>query len=89
MEEMNVIVRGVSWKKNDFETALKFILIPPTEGSQYYGTGCYMLVENASTGIEVDYVDVRYTRTHDIRVLAERWVKWYYGKNLREIIMEA
>ena len=32
------------------------------------------------------YVDVRYERTTDIEVLADRWIQGYFGKNAREVI---
>lgn len=33
-------------------------------------------------------IDVRYERTTDIEILADRWIKSYYGENAQDIIKQ-
>lgn len=66
-----------------FSQELWFTLIPPKDGTQYYGTGCSMTVK---TPERKHYVDVRYEKTKDVETLADRWIEGYYGDNAREVV---
>lgn len=57
---------------------------PPTD-NKHYGTGCYMTVK---TSTQTLLIDVRYERTTDIEILADRWIKGYYGENAKDIIKQ-
>lgn len=76
-------VSGKTCEGEDFTEGLTFTLIPPAEGSEYYGTGYYMRVD-VSTGRH-HYIDVRYERTTDIEKLADGFIKGWYGKNAQEV----
>lgn len=65
-----------------FTEDLEFTLIPPDESKSYYGTGYYMRVK---TPYEVKLIDVRYERITDIEILADRWMKNWYGDNAKDI----
>ena len=65
-----------------FEHEAEFTLYPPVDGEYYYGTGCYMGVDFANGNHE--YIDVRYAGTKEMKVLAERFIKDYFGENLIE-----
>ena len=78
LRDLKVVVMG---KDNDgkmFSEMLDFHLMPPKKGEDYYGNGYMMSIK---TKRHVDYMDVRYQRTTDIEVLAERWVEAVYGEN--------
>lgn len=57
---------------------------PPTD-NKHYGTGYYMTVK---TSTQTLLIDVRYERTTDIEILADRWIKGYYGENVQDIIKQ-
>lgn len=65
-----------------FEEIVKFILYPPKADEPHYGTGCYMGVE-FENGYR-DSVDVRYTRTRNLKELAAVFIRNYWGDNLIE-----
>lgn len=69
--------------ERDFKHNLKFRLFPPEEGSEYYGTGCYMgvLIDNNTDNEQC--IDVRYEKTTNIEELAKRWVNGYYGDRVK------
>lgn len=79
---MKVTVSGMDCELKPFTVIYEFELIPPTD-SNHYGTGYYMIVK--ANG-ERHLIDVRYERTTDIEILADRWIKNYFGKNAHEII---
>lgn len=78
---MKVKVSGMDCEFNPFTITCEFKLIPPTD-SNHYGTGYYMIVK--ANG-ERYLIDVRYERTTNIEILADRWIKNYFGKNAHEI----
>ena len=82
---MNATVKGHDCRGNEFEDKLSFELIEPKKGERYYGTGCYMAIKlNGAVSSE----DVRYARTTDIEILADRWIAGFYGKNAEEVSKE-
>lgn len=87
---MKAIVKGTSCNGEAFVANLEFTMIPPKDGEDYYGTGYYMMVEETTDIFpkRKDYCDVRYERTTDIKVLADMYIKNYYGKNAEEVFME-
>lgn len=88
--DMNATVKGHACNGKEFEDTLNFVMLPPKEGEKHYGTGYYMLVEqmNAELPPQKHYVDVRYERTTDVEILADRWIKNFYGKNAEDIRKE-
>ncbi len=88
--KMRATVKGTTCEGEPFTDEIKFTLVPPNEGEMYYGTGCYMRVETTSTietsmSKNVQFYDVRYERTTNVEVLADRIMKSLYGKNAEEI----
>lgn len=83
--KMNATVKGTTEDGEDFTELVRFTLLPPDKGTSYYGTGCYM---RAVTPYHPHLVDVRYERTTDIEILADRWIKSFYGNNAKEVIKE-
>jgi hypothetical protein len=81
---MKATVSGFTCDNEAFTVTCDFEMIPPAD-SNHYGTGYYMMVKMPG---DKHYVDVRYERTTDIEVLADRWIKNYFGKNAREVIKE-
>ena len=79
---LKVTVSGMNHELKPFTVICEFELIPPTD-SNHYGTGYYMI---AKVNGERHLIDVRYERTTDIEILADRWIKNYFGKNAHEII---
>lgn len=84
--KMRATVKGTTYEKKPFTDNIKFELIPPKE-KKYYGTGYYMRVkiQDEKQYIDVRNIDVRYEKTTDIEILADRWIKSYYGENAKEI----
>lgn len=77
---------GKTIEGDDFQTVAEFSLVRPKD-TTHYGTGCYMSVKTHDIikGNENNnsyHVDVRYEKTTDIQILAERWLEGYYGNNL-------
>lgn len=87
---MNATVKGHACDGREFEDTLKFVMCPPKEGEKYYGTGYYMVVEQRSNEypMQKHCVDVRYECTTDVEILADRWIKNFYGKNAEDIRKE-
>lgn len=81
--EMKAVVMGHDCEGKFFTEKLTFKLIPPRKDEQYYGTG-YML--EIQRGHRREYCDVRYQRTKNIDILAERYIEAYYGKNAETLI---
>lgn len=79
--KMKAIVSGTNCEGEEFTVTCEFEMIPPTD-SNHYGTGYYMMVKMPG---DKHYVDVRYERTTDIEVLADRWIKNWFGKNAKEV----
>ena len=82
--KMNATVTGTTCDDEDFTEELQFELIPPNENESHYGTGYYMTVKMSLSGKQI--IDVRYERTTDIEILADRFIENWYGKNAKEII---
>ena len=58
--------------------------IPPKKGTKYYGTGYYLsavpLKKNGTPDEDAAiHWDMRYAATKDIQVMADYWVRDYYG----------
>lgn len=81
---MIAAVSGTTCSGEAFTQNCTFTMIPPAD-SNHYGTGYYMMVKWPGNK---EYVDVRYERTTDIEVLADRWIKDYFGKNAKEVVKE-
>ena len=79
---MKAIVSGTTCEGEAFTVTCDFTMIPPAD-SNHYGTGYYMMVLMPG---DKHYVDVRYERTTDIEVLADRWIKNWFGKNAKEVV---
>lgn len=82
---MKATVTGVNCAGNDFTEDLVFTMIPPKKGECHYGTGYYMTVKTSGQTL---LFDVRYERTTDIEILADRWIKNWYGANAREVVKQ-
>lgn len=80
-------VKGVTCEGEPFEEQLEFHLIPPANGEPYYGTGYYMRVKMSLSGVQLE--DVRYAKTTDIEILANRFIKGWYGENAKEVTLRA
>ena len=89
-KEMTATVEGIqehSEDKRPFKEELTFILLPPKD-SNHYGTGYYMrvIVKDSDGKTENKHlVDVRYERTTDVEILADRWIKNWYGNNAKSV----
>lgn len=87
--KMKATVKGHDYRGEEFEDALEFELIHPKDGEKYYGTGYYMTVDQKGDGIHNRYpVDVRYERTTDIEIIADRWISNFYGANAEDVRKE-
>ena len=86
--KMKATIKGKDLNFKPFTQELEFELVPPKKGTSYYGTGCYMVVKFGERPIDHELIDVRYERTTDIEILADRWIKGYYGMNAQEVIKE-
>ena len=80
-------VKGTTCDGDPFEEQLEFHLIPPADGEPHYGTGCYMRVKMSLSGVQLE--DVRYAKTTDIEILANRFIKGWYGENAKEVTLRA
>lgn len=82
---LEAVVSGKNCEGKNFQDFLIFTLLPPKE-TEYYGTGCYMRVEQSNPEFKEKYfVDARYEQTKDIEVLADRWIINFYGENAEKI----
>ena len=81
---MKAMISGTTYENEPFCEEVVFTLVPPSD-SNHYGTGYYMTVK---TPAQKHLVDVRYERTTDIEVLADRWIEGWYGKNAQEVTKE-
>lgn len=85
-KKMKATVKGVTCSGNRFVENLEFEMIPPKAGELHYGTGYYMTVNMSLSGRQL--IDVRYDRTTDIEILADRFIESWYGENAHEIIKQ-
>lgn len=86
MEEytkMYATVSGKTCEGEDFTEDLTFTLLPPAKGESHYGTGYHMRVDMSISRHQL--LDVRYERTTDIEILADRFIKNWYGKNAQDV----
>ena len=83
--KMKATVSGVTCGGENFADEILFEMIPP-ENSNHYGTGYYMFVK--LPGKQKLYIDVRYEKTTDVEILADRWIKSYFGNNAKEVTKE-
>lgn len=81
---MKATVKGTNCESEPFTESLTFTLCPPTD-NKYYSTGYYMQVTMPTQKM---LFDVRYEKTTDIEILADRWIKHWYGKNAQEVLKE-
>lgn len=81
---MKATVSGTTCEGVPFTEALEFTMVPPSDNN-HYGTGYYMTVK---TPFQTHLIDVRYERTTDIEILADRWIEGWYGKNAQEVVKE-
>lgn len=80
---MKAIVSGTTCEGEAFNVTCEFTMIPPAENEAHYGTGYYMMVKLPG---DKHLVDVRYERTTDIEVLADRWMQNWFGKNMKRVV---
>lgn len=83
---MKATVKGKTCDGEAFTEELLFTMIPPADGSSYYGTGYYMRVKMSISGTQI--IDVRYERTTDVEILADRFIKNWYGSNAEDVSKE-
>ena len=82
-DKLNAVVSGKTCEGKDFTEELTFKMLPQKEGEAHYGTGYYMTVDMSLSGRQL--LDVRYERTTDVEILADRFIRNWYGDNAREI----
>ena len=85
-DKLHATVKGFTCEGEPFTEELDFQLIPPENGYFFYGTGYYMRVTMSLSGVQ--YEDVRYAKTTDIEILADRFIQGWYGPNARDVWME-
>lgn len=83
--EMKATVNGINSYGEEFTEPIHFKLLPPNKGERFYGTGYYMRVELPSSTV---LVDVRYSKTTDIEILADQWIDGYFGKNAIDVVKQ-
>lgn len=76
-------ITGKTCEGEDFTEECKFHLIPPAS-KNHYGTGYYMKVEMSISGTQLE--DVRYAKTTDVEILADRFIRGWYGDNAKDIV---
>ena len=81
---MKATVNGTTCEGEAFSMSLECTLVPPKD-SNHYGTGYYMTIKLPHT---TELIDVRYERTTDIEILADRWIESYFGQNAKEVIKQ-
>ena len=90
-KKLKAVVRGTTCEGKPFEEKVSFELVPPKDNN-HYGTGYYMVVKTAQEKYPnnplIGYYDVRYKRTTDIEILADRYIKDFYGNNAKEVEKE-
>ena len=80
---MNATVKGTTCEAKPLPKVSHLPSFP--HDNKHYGTGYYMTVK---TSTQTLLIDVRYERTTDIEILADRWIKGYYGENAQDIIKQ-
>lgn len=84
-KQVNAIVKGRTERGKQFMVNIEFEIIKPKKGDSYYGNGCYMIV---NVGENEYIIDTRYAGTNDVKELAIRWIKGWYGDNAKEVVFE-
>ena len=82
--KLKATVSGVTCDGENFVEEILFEMLPP-KNSNCYGTGYYMSVKMKGQSL---YIDVRYEKTTDVEILADRWIKSYFGNNAKEVTKE-
>ena len=82
--KMKATISGMTCDGENFIEEILFEMLPP-ENSNHYGTGYYMSVKMQKQRL---YIDVRYEKTTDVEILADRWIKSYFGNNAKEVVKE-
>lgn len=82
--KMKATVSGVTCDGENFAEEILFEMILP-KNNNCYGTGYYMSVRMKEQRL---YIDVRYEKTTDVEILADRWIKSYFGNNAKEVTKE-
>ena len=81
-KKLYATVKGTTCDNEPFAEDLEFTMLPPSD-SNHYGTGYYMRVKMSLSGPQLE--DVRYAGTTDIKELANRFIRGWYGSNAHEI----
>lgn len=84
-KKMTATIIGITQDGQDFTEEVEFTMVPPKEGELHYGTGYYM---TAKTPYQTHLLDVRYEKTTDVEILADRWIKNWYGPNAKDVIKQ-
>lgn len=84
-DKMSATISGTTVDGEAFTETVEFTLFPPKDGTAYYGTGYTMQAKKPNY---TDTVDVRYEKTTDIEILADRWIKNVYGNNTKDVIKQ-
>lgn len=82
IDQMSAIVKGQTEDGEYFEIYIDFKILRPNEAETYYGNGCYMRVRLPH---DVKLIDIRYSETTDVEILADRWIKYWFGNNAEEV----
>ena len=85
-DTMYATVTGTTCEGEPFTEELKFNLLPPEDGKSHYGTGYYMRVVMSISDAHLE--DVRYAKTTDIEILADRFIKGWYGDNAQDVVKQ-
>ena len=79
--KLTVVVNGVTaGAKKPFREEIEFELV--ASKAFKYGNGLMLIVNRPKWG-ETEAVDVRYAKTKDLKTLAARWIKDFFGDNLK------
>lgn len=81
-DKMKATVKGRTEEGENFVTPIEFKILRPDEKKEYYGNGCYMRVKLPH---ESKLIDIRYLGVTDIEILADRWIKSWFGDNAEEV----
>lgn len=81
---IKVRFRPLATSKKFTTTEWIITAIPPKKGTDYYGTGYYIMAVPLKKNGRPDQDaairwDMRYAETTDIQVMADYWVRDYYG----------
>jgi len=80
MEQKLIGIVDVNCNGKIFTEGINFELVK-SEAFKY-GNGLMMIVNRPKWGTS-EGVDVRYEKTTNLKILAEKWIKSFFGKNLK------